>query len=189
MPPPTGAVIDPLGGLADAAGAAGAVHRGRRGADRARTTLRILRFFRFHAWYGDPAAGIDADGLAACAAGVDRLDGLSRERVGAEMRKLLAAPDPAPAMAALPPPAGWRGCCPGPMRGRWRRWWRSRPRPGWCPMRCGGWRRWAARAARRLRLSRADARRLRDVAAALGRGEAAAVTGYRYGAGVAVMPG
>ena len=30
--------------------------------------LRILRFFRFHAWYGDPAGGLDPEGLAACAA-------------------------------------------------------------------------------------------------------------------------
>ena len=31
----------------------------------------------------------------------DGLDGLSRERIGAEMRKLLAAPDPAPSVAAM----------------------------------------------------------------------------------------
>ena len=63
--------------------------------------LRILRFFRFHAWYADPAGGLDADGLAACAAGVDGIARLSRERVGGEMKKLLAAPDPAPSVAAM----------------------------------------------------------------------------------------
>jgi len=63
--------------------------------------LRILRFFRFHAWYADPDGGMDADGLAACAALADGIDSLSRERIGAEMRKLLAAPDPAPAVAAM----------------------------------------------------------------------------------------
>lgn len=63
--------------------------------------LRILRFFRFHAWYGDPDEGLDADGLAACAAHIDGLGQLSRERVGAEMTKLLRAPDPAPALAAM----------------------------------------------------------------------------------------
>ncbi|MDG3041516.1 CCA tRNA nucleotidyltransferase [Roseicyclus marinus] len=63
--------------------------------------LRILRFFRFHAWYADPAGGLDAEGLAACAALADGIARLSRERVGAEMRKLLAAPDPAPAVAAM----------------------------------------------------------------------------------------
>ena len=97
---PDGTVIDPLGGLADL--------MARRirfvGDPDARITedyLRILRFFRFHAWYGDPAEGVDAEGLAACAAHLDGLEQLSRERLGAEMRKLLAAPDPAPAMAAM----------------------------------------------------------------------------------------
>lgn len=97
---PDGTVIDPLNGLPDL--------MARRirfvGDPDARITedyLRILRFFRFHAWYGDPAEGIDAEGLAACAAHLDGLEHLSRERVGAELRKLLSAPDPAPAMAAM----------------------------------------------------------------------------------------
>lgn len=64
-------------------------------------TLRILRFFRFHAWYADPAGGMDADALAACAHGIDGIATLSRERVGAEIHKLLRAPDPAPAVAAM----------------------------------------------------------------------------------------
>ena len=63
--------------------------------------LRILRFFRFYAWYGDPASGPDPDALAACAALQDGLEGLSRERIGAEIRKLLSAPDPAPALSAM----------------------------------------------------------------------------------------
>ncbi len=63
--------------------------------------LRILRFFRFHAWYADPAGGIDPEGLAACAEHADGIARLSRERVGAEMLKLLSAPDPAPAVAAM----------------------------------------------------------------------------------------
>lgn len=63
--------------------------------------LRILRFFRFFAWYGDPGTGIDPDGLAACAARIDALAGLSAERIGAEMKKLLAAPDPGPAVASM----------------------------------------------------------------------------------------
>ncbi len=95
-----GLVLDPLGGLDDL--------RARRvrfiedAAQRIREDfLRILRFFRFHAWYGDASGGLDADGLAAVAAHVDGLQGLSRERVGAEMLKLLAAADPAPAVAAM----------------------------------------------------------------------------------------
>jgi poly(A) polymerase len=63
--------------------------------------LRILRFFRFHAVYGDPGAGIDAEGLAACAELADGVETLSQERVGAELRKLLAAPNPAPAVASM----------------------------------------------------------------------------------------
>ncbi len=96
-----GAVIDPTGeGLADLA------ERRLRfiGVPRDRIAedyLRILRFFRFHAWYADPEGGIDAEGLAACAALSDGIAQLSRERIGAEMRKLLTAPDPAPALAAM----------------------------------------------------------------------------------------
>ena len=95
-----GTIKDPLGGSADL--------RARRvrfvGApeDRIREDyLRILRFFRFHAQYGDPQAGIDADALAACATGAKGIARLSAERIGAEIRKLLAAPDPAPAVAAM----------------------------------------------------------------------------------------
>jgi poly(A) polymerase len=63
--------------------------------------LRILRFFRFHAAYGDPGDGLDLEGLAACAALAEGLDGISKERITAELRKLLAARDPAPAVAAM----------------------------------------------------------------------------------------
>ncbi len=52
--------------------------------------LRILRFFRFHARYG--AGTPDAEGLRACIAGRAGLAGLSRERVRAELMKLLVAP-------------------------------------------------------------------------------------------------
>jgi len=97
---PDGAVIDPVGGLADLRAGRlrfiGDPHR-----RIAEDYLRILRFFRFHAWYADPEGGLDPDGLAACAAGTFGLDGLAAERVGHEMRKLLAAPDPAPSVAAM----------------------------------------------------------------------------------------
>ncbi|MBF9042542.1 CCA tRNA nucleotidyltransferase [Rhodobacterales bacterium HKCCE4037] len=63
--------------------------------------LRILRFFRFHAHYADPAEGLDPDGLAACAAHVEGLHRIAKERVTAELLKLLSAPDPAPAVAAM----------------------------------------------------------------------------------------
>ena len=95
-----GRVVDPLGGLPDLR----ARHVRFIGDPQARIRedyLRIMRFFRFTAWHGDPALGLDADGLAACAALADGLDGLSRERVGHEMRRLLAATDPAPVVAAM----------------------------------------------------------------------------------------
>ncbi len=63
--------------------------------------LRILRFFRFYAQYCDPSNGIDADGLAACASNLDGLATLSIERITSEMKKLLSADNPAPAMAAM----------------------------------------------------------------------------------------
>jgi poly(A) polymerase len=61
--------------------------------------LRVLRFFRFFAWYahGEP----DAPGLAACAALKDGLRTLSAERISAELLKLLAAPDPRPAVRLM----------------------------------------------------------------------------------------
>lgn len=97
---PDGTLIDPLGGLADL--------RARRvrfiedpGLRIREDYLRILRFFRFHAWYGDAQRGLDAEGLAACAAHLDGMATLSRERVGAEMLKLLSAPDPAPSVASM----------------------------------------------------------------------------------------
>ncbi|WP_370394778.1 CCA tRNA nucleotidyltransferase [Cognatishimia sp.] len=63
--------------------------------------LRILRYFRFHAWYGDPDAGLDPEALAAIAETFEGLAQISKERVGSEILKLLAAPDPAPAVAAM----------------------------------------------------------------------------------------
>jgi poly(A) polymerase len=58
--------------------------------------LRILRFFRFFAWYGSGRP--DAEGLKACARLKDGIDQLSAERVRAELKKLLAAPDPSRAL-------------------------------------------------------------------------------------------
>jgi poly(A) polymerase len=95
-----GTVIDPLNGLPDLQ----ARHVRFVGDAETRIRedyLRILRFFRFHARYGDQAQGPDAEGLAACAAFSAGLETISKERMGAEMRKLLSAPDPAPAVASM----------------------------------------------------------------------------------------
>ena len=59
-----GVVFDPVGGLPD-------LHAGHvrfiddPAARIQEDYLRILRFFRFSTWYGDPAAGMDAEALAA----------------------------------------------------------------------------------------------------------------------------
>ena len=60
--------------------------------------LRILRFFRFSARF---AAGLDADGLAACTARANDLMALSRERIAMELRLLLSLPDPAGTLAQM----------------------------------------------------------------------------------------
>ena len=93
-----GVVHDPCGGLADLS-----VRRIRFIGDAATRIredyLRILRFFRFHARYGSGSP--DADGVRACIAGRGGLAGLSRERVRAELMKLLVAPGAAPALRAM----------------------------------------------------------------------------------------
>ena len=61
--------------------------------------LRILRFFRFHTWYGEGEP--DAAALAACKQASHTIPALSSERVQAEMLKLLAAPDPLPAIETM----------------------------------------------------------------------------------------
>lgn len=92
-----GQVLDPVGGLSDLA------QRKLRfvGDARARISedyLRILRFFRFLAWYGREA---DMQALAACHELRAGLANISRERIGHEIRKLLAAPDPSQAVAFM----------------------------------------------------------------------------------------
>jgi len=61
--------------------------------------LRLLRFFRFHAYYA--AGDFDAPSLAACRALASRVPRLSVERVWSEMKKLLAAPAPAPVVRTM----------------------------------------------------------------------------------------
>ena len=175
-----GQVLDPLGsGLADLA--ARHVRFVGHPEDRIREDyLRILRFFRFTAWYGDPAEGPDPDGLAACAEHALGTEGLSRERLGGELKKMLSAPDPAPAVGAMQatgvlghvlPGAEARALAPlvhleGAMP----------PDPIRRLALLGG-----EDVAERLRLSRADARRLELLRIALDEG-VPEVLGYRLGA-------
>jgi poly(A) polymerase len=97
---PDGLIVDPLGGMKDL--------RARRVRFIENADLRIqedylrtLRYFRFFAWYGDTAQGLDADALAAISGNLDGIETLSAERIGAEFCKLLAAPDPSQAVAAM----------------------------------------------------------------------------------------
>lgn len=96
-----GRILDPLGGGLVDLRARRVRFVGNADARIREDYLRILRFFRFHAWYGDAEAGMDSAALAACAANSAGTETLSRERVGHEMRRLLSAPDPAPAMAGM----------------------------------------------------------------------------------------
>jgi len=176
-----GTVLDPLGtGLADLA-----ARRLRFVGDPAARIeedyLRILRFFRFTAWYGDPALGIDAEGLAACAAQSAGIETLSRERIGHEMRKLLAAPDPAPALAAMQASGVLMQVLPGAevrflaplvhLEGA------LPPDPLRRLASLGG-----EDVADRLRLSKAEARRLVRLREAMADPASEAALGYRYGA-------
>ena len=90
-----GAVFDPVGGYEDLR--AGRVRFIGSAEDRIREDyLRILRFFRFFAWFGSGRP--DADGLRATARLKAGMSVLSAERVWREMKRLLAAPDPARAL-------------------------------------------------------------------------------------------
>jgi len=94
-----GSLFDPTGhGVADAR-AGRIVFVGEAEARVREDYLRILRFFRFFAWYGTAPA--DAAALAACETLKGDLKTLSAERVAKEMLKLLAAPDPRPAVALM----------------------------------------------------------------------------------------
>ncbi len=112
-----GSVLDPNGeGLADLA--ARRLRFIGQPADRiAEDYLRILRFFRFHAWYADPAGGIDAEGLAACAALSDGIARLSQASASAPRCSNSSPPlIPPPRWPPWPNLACWRKPCRAPMR-------------------------------------------------------------------------
>jgi poly(A) polymerase len=93
-----GAVFDPLSGYADLL--AGRVRFiGDAEARIKEDYLRILRFFRFNAYYGK--GPLDPDGLKASVELRDGMEQLSAERVAAELRKLLVAPQAMRAIEAL----------------------------------------------------------------------------------------
>ena len=175
-----GNVIDPLGGLPDLVARrlrfVGDAHQRIR-----EDYLRILRFFRFHAHYGDPGQGMDADALAASAELAEGVDGLSRERIGSEIRKLLAAPDPAPAVAAMAQAGVLARVLPGSD---------TRALAPLVHLESGLPPRWQRRLAAlggqevedRLRLSRADAAVIAALRDAVGSGWSPAALGWKLGA-------
>ncbi len=93
-----GKVHDYVGGLADLA-ARRVRFIGDAATRIAEDYLRIMRFFRFHAAFGEGAP--DPVAVAACIAGREGLDSLSRERVRMELLKLLLPPRAAEAAAVM----------------------------------------------------------------------------------------
>jgi poly(A) polymerase len=95
---PDGTLYDPVGGLADLA--AGRVHFVGEAAKRiAEDVLRVLRYYRFEARFGSGSG--DAEARAACRAAVPVLPKLSAERVAGELLRLLAVPNPVPALGMM----------------------------------------------------------------------------------------
>ena len=95
----SGRVFDPLGGGLDDLKARRIRFIGC-AEDRIREDyLRILRYYRFFAWYArsEPCA----EDLAATSRLADGIGALAKERVGAEMKKLLSAPAPAESLALM----------------------------------------------------------------------------------------
>jgi poly(A) polymerase len=84
-----GALFDPLGGLGDCLDSR-VRFIGDANQRIAEDRLRVFRFFRFSASHAGEK--FDAEGLAACGAAADRLGNLAAERIGAEMRRMLALP-------------------------------------------------------------------------------------------------
>ena len=95
---PDGCVHDPVGGGIEDAHAGRVIFIGDADQRLREDYLRILRFFRFNAWYG---AGIDPEGLEACARQRAGLRRIAAERIWKEFRRLLAAPDPCRSVEAM----------------------------------------------------------------------------------------
>ena len=163
-----GRLFDPFGGRED-------LFRGRirfvgRARERIREDyLRILRFFRFYARYGRPPP--DAEALTACAeerAGLRRLSG---ERIRQELERLLVAPGAVEALRLMIATGCWAELLPSPDLSALERLLLVCPDGDWllrlaCLLRdgCGDGR--AEEAALRLRLSRRERERLRDLLSA-----------------------
>ncbi len=178
-----GTVIDPLGGLEDAK--ARRLRFIENAFERiAEDSLRILRYFRLYAQYCNPMDGPDMEAIAAISASIDGLDSLSAERIGAEMRKLLDADDPSAALALMAQTGVLARVLPGadarfigPLialeNGKSKRWLRRLAALG------------GEAPAKRWRLSKAEAKGLADIYAAMAM-PSLIEAGYRLGEAAAV---
>lgn len=154
---PDGTLFDPVGGVDDLM--AGRVRFiGDPAARIAEDYLRVLRFFRFHAWYGRTEP--EQEALDACRDAAPKLQRLAGERVWAELRRLLAAPDPRPALAMMAAAGVLEAVLPGAALAGLDTLLPREPRPS-------SLRRLAALGAEtgHLKLSRAEAERLAAIAA------------------------
>jgi poly(A) polymerase len=150
--------------------------------------LRILRFFRFSASHGKLDDGIDANGLAACAMLAEGLEGISRERIGGEMTRLISEWNAAPIIGAMEQSGVLNRILPGasvltlarlidleesyPIEGRM-------PAPMDMPTRLASL--GCEDIADRLRLSKADAKKVALVREETGKLTPPHELGYRYG--------
>src|SRR3954447_651424 len=95
---PDGTVYDPVGGLEDLK-----AHRVRFVGEPAKRiaedVLRVLRYYRFEARFGGGTG--DKAARAACRAAAPLLPKLSAERVASELLRLLAVPNPVPALRMM----------------------------------------------------------------------------------------
>jgi len=108
-----GQVFDPVGGGIDDAEFGRIVFVGDPEQRIREDYLRILRFFRFYGWYGREEP--DGPGLAACGRLKEGIAQLSAERITKELMKLLAAPDPRPALRLARRVGVTDEILPGPM--------------------------------------------------------------------------
>ncbi len=174
-----GEIVDPLSGMSDLQ--ARKVRFIGAAEDRIREDyLRILRFFRFSAWYGGD--GFDPDALAAIASNREGLTKVSKERIGQEMRKLLLASDPAPAISTMEKTGVLSAILPGsdvknlPVLVHFEAELGASPGVERRIVALG-----AEDAKASLRLTNAEAKRLDRIQSYVGRGLSADVLGYRLG--------
>ena len=149
--------------------------------------LRILRYFRFHAWYANQDEGMDQEAMAAIAENVEGLGLISKERIGAELRKILSADDPVRTIAAMESCGVLAQIIPGSSA-------RALGPLTLLEETTGSKADWQRRLlalggvdqSGKLRLSKAESKRIATFHKAMDRGAGSAETAYWYGKGTAL---